>query len=861
MTDPATSASNRPNRPTLLLIQLLWAFGVLGYLWFYLAYLPGHWRFLYNWLAAAEWQDLLTRYSLTPSLVAGYLSGLQLLTVIAAAAMAGIMFWRKPREPIVLLISFTLLAIGVSAGSTALVKNMDTPYAWARLLDAASSVGFSMALLAFCIVPDGRFVPRWTKLLLGLWVAWMLAGLVFPEVGFFRLRGDGVKRLPNGFILFVIAQAVVYGLGVLAQIYRYLRVSTLLQRQQTKWGLFGMVLVLAGYLLNASLQLAFPPLSQPGTPGLFYLLLCIPILYNLPRLLLPVFIGIAILRYRLWDIDSLINRSLVYGALTISVVVLYLSSVSLLQLMFRSATGQVSDPAIVLSTALIAVIFQPLRRSLQNGIDRRFYREKINFRQAFQVFTREVRHYTDLPELLHVIVHRITKLFHSMHGALYLYQESSNVFQLTESYNLPQNLDTLQASADQLKRLQAGEIIAQPKNNAFPVLVPLIALWANRRELVGVLALGPKLSEAQYAGEDLSQLTTLVDEAGTAISLAQAFAEKHKAVQARQAAEEVTQAVVANHEAVLNNIADGVLVLDLEGRFLSANPALRSMIPEEDLQEMISKPLEKTIQSRRKVFSVTTAPVPEVGMVAVFRDETRRHETERAKDAMLATASHELRTPLTAVMNYLELMLMMIAIGKVNLSEFGEHLTRALENSKRLKSLLLAILEHAQIQAGRFELKRQRFNLASVFEKARQLLASLIEQKGLSYALIIHPDVPEELIGDPERLHQVLVNLIGNAVKFTDRGGVKVTVSPNGPEKLSIAVADTGSGIPPERLPDIFEAFRRGSDYAHRQHQGAGLGLSIAKEIVTRMGGNISVSSEPGAGSIFTISIPIDIAD
>ncbi len=316
----------------------------------------------------------------------------------------------------------------------------------------------------------------------------------------------------------------------------------------------------------------------------------------------------------------------------------------------------------------------------------------------------------------------------------------------------------------------------------------------------------------------------------------------------------------ANNKATLNSIADGVLVLNLQGNFLSANPALLRMIPEKDLQEIIARPLGKTLQWKRKVFSITASPVPEVGTVAVFRDETRRHETERARDALIATASHELRTPLAAIMNYLELLLMLVKLDKVNVEEFKEHLSRALENSQRLQNLVDNILDQAQIQAGMLELKNQSFNLRVLLEKTRQLLDILIKEKNLSYELSIAQDVPPEIVGDPDRLHQVLVNLIGNAIKFTKQGGIKVNVSAPQKEILSIEVADSGPGIPPEQLPDIFEAFRRGSNYAQRERQGAGLGLSIAKEIVTRMGGEISAVSEAGSGSTFTVAIPLQSA-
>ncbi|MGC1376666.1 MAG: histidine kinase dimerization/phospho-acceptor domain-containing protein, partial [Anaerolineales bacterium] len=122
----------------------------------------------------------------------------------------------------------------------------------------------------------------------------------------------------------------------------------------------------------------------------------------------------------------------------------------------------------------------------------------------------------------------------------------------------------------------------------------------------------------------------------------------------------------AHLAAVLENISDGVLTLDEQGNFISANPALLKMIPEDRLREMNENPLEETIQWQRAVFSVRAAPIGDASSVVIFHNETRRHETEQAKDALLATVSHELRTPLSAVMNYLELLLMLTEKGKMD---------------------------------------------------------------------------------------------------------------------------------------------------------------------------------------------------
>ena len=313
----------------------------------------------------------------------------------------------------------------------------------------------------------------------------------------------------------------------------------------------------------------------------------------------------------------------------------------------------------------------------------------------------------------------------------------------------------------------------------------------------------------------------------------------------------------ANLGVILNNIADGVLILDRQGHFVSANPALLKMIPEDELRELSSGPFQKVMTWKHKVFTITATPVPDVGTVLIIRDQTRRNETEQARDALLATASHEFRTPLAVVMNYLEMLLMLTRKKKIDNKVFSEHLTRALENSHRLQHLVINILNQAQIQAGALDLKERPFNLRDLLAKSSRALDIPLKQKNLSYELSIAPDVPTEITGDPERLQQVLVNLIGNAVKFTDQGGIRVRARMTTDENLSIEITDTGPGIPEEQLPDIFEAFRRASNYAQREQQGAGLGLSIAREIVTRMGGEILVSSTLNVGSTFAISLPV----
>ena len=309
-----------------------------------------------------------------------------------------------------------------------------------------------------------------------------------------------------------------------------------------------------------------------------------------------------------------------------------------------------------------------------------------------------------------------------------------------------------------------------------------------------------------------------------------------------------------NFEAIFNNIADGVLIRDLNGNFVSANPALLKMIPESELREMNANSFTKTMRWKRKFFAVTTTHT-DGGDIVIFRDQTRCRETEQARDALLATVSHEFRTPLTAVMNYLEMLLMLAKMRKTDNEAFVAHLTRALENSHRLQHLVVNVIEQAQLQAGMIDLKQQHFNLREFLQKSIQPLE--LASKHLPFHLAIAQNLPAEIKGDPKRLNQAIGHLIENAIKFTDEGEIRVRAFMPMQNKMAIEVTDTGAGIPEEQLPDIFEAFRRASNYAHREHQGAGLGLSIAKQIITSMGGEITVTSTLNAGSTFTIWLPV----
>ena len=233
-------------------------------------------------------------------------------------------------------------------------------------------------------------------------------------------------------------------------------------------------------------------------------------------------------------------------------------------------------------------------------------------------------------------------------------------------------------------------------------------------------------------------------------------------------------------------------------------------------------------------------------------------EATRAKSDFLANMSHEIRTPISGIIGMTDL-----ALDTPLTEEQREYLGTIRECSQALLALVEEILHFSKIEAGQFELESLGFDLEAIVEAAVAVAAPRAGQKHLSLICRVRPDVPRRLVGDPARLRQVLINLLGNAVKFTEAGQVVLDVEMK--ERSStqttpaMSVSDTGIGIEPEKCAIIFESFRQADGSMSRRYGGTGLGLSISKRLGEMMGGQIGLGSQVGAGSRFDFELTFGI--
>ena len=343
------------------------------------------------------------------------------------------------------------------------------------------------------------------------------------------------------------------------------------------------------------------------------------------------------------------------------------------------------------------------------------------------------------------------------------------------------------------------------------------------------------------------------------------------------------------NQAILNSIADGVVVFSSDNIAMLVNPAL-SQLTETPMNDLAEIGLSNFVQTRqlspasqkiikgliehpeeieegvrvewgKKTLSVSIARVQDtftnenIGTVAVFRDVTREAELEKMKTTFVGIVSHELRTPLNAIMGYAE-MLKESIYGPINEKQ-SSVTERIMVNTQRLLGMVGDLLDEAQMKAGKLSIRKQTFKTSSLLENMHNTMDKVAFDKGLYLTDESDPNMPETITGDPQRLGQILVNLVNNSVKFTEKGYVHVRILRSDENHWRFEITDTGAGIPEEEIPFIFETFRQVESSTTRQHGGFGLGLAIVKQLVELMKGQITVKTGLNKGSTFTVTLPL----
>ena len=384
----SSAAHTRLSGSRLILARVTWVAVVTLIVALFLVMLPAYYTFLQTVCTGATCGPTqptpasaqgIQKLGLSLGAYATFTLALTLASELLCIVVSAVIFWRKSDDWMALLVALGEVALGILYVTFTLQGSHS---AWQVPAIVLTVLGNGAFFLVGSLFPHGRFVPRWTRWLLPCWVVSGLAFLFFHDVSFM-------------YLVYKLVWLGVVVLLVIALFYRYRYASSPLQRQQTKWVIYGGSV--AGIIevgLTLPLYL-FPSLRQAGS---FYQLVIAPA-YILVVFLVPLSIGLAILRYRLYDIDLLINRTLVYGTLTVSLALVYAGLIIGLQALMGAIIKQNNDVVIVVSTLTIVALFLPLRHRIQNIIDRRFYRRKYDAAKVMAAFSATLRNEVDLSQL------------------------------------------------------------------------------------------------------------------------------------------------------------------------------------------------------------------------------------------------------------------------------------------------------------------------------------------------------------------------------------------------------------------------------------------------------------------------------
>lgn len=707
--------------------------------------------------------------------------------------------------------------------------------------------------------------------------AWLICFLVLLVANAEGYLAEHVRITERGLIEYEFGPAVpalgiyfalLIGLSGLNLIRGLIPSEDFYERNRIKYALLGLGAIVLGSLTNLVHALGAYPLD---------------IAANIVNALLLAY---AIGRYQLLDISLVIRRGLVYSIPTTIIAIGYFLVILLAERLLRPFTGYRVFVS-VLVAAVTAIVFQPLRDSIQRVVDRLFFREKYNARLMLQELSELVAAILDVRELTTLLLDRLTATIHIERAYIFLRERETRRFELVAQTGptTPEGADVFFRERHPVVRwlgthrepLSRHDLRVLPKFRALwtaerealdrlqaELFVPL---WA-RDELTGILILGPKLSEAPYSRDERLTLITLANQVAVAIHNAWLYDEIVRE-------KERTETIVEETSA-------GIMVLDRRMRILTMNPgaqAITGYTPTEVLGKRLPdifgpqlggeetslyeaviagerlSPKEATLEGKDGVRDVLlgVAPLAE-GSLLSFTDITRLKEVERLKTNIVANVSHELRTPLASIKAYTELLLDNVEGDDVAVRH--EFLSVIDDKADRLAELISDLLDLSRLESGQFQIRKEPLSVRAVVDDVVDLVEVQAAEKDVAVRLDVPPDLPI-IVADKDLMTIVVKNLVSNAVKFSHEKSRVDVAAREMDGNLVLEVVDQGIGIPPEELPNLFQKFHRLKSAKEAGTEGTGLGLVLVKEAVEAHSGDIEVESELGEGSCFRVTLPL----
>ncbi len=681
-------------------------------------------------------------------------------------------------------------------------------------------------------------------------------------------------EMSYGSLYFLVAAVVLW--------YSYRHASTTILRQQLKWVTRGTILAIVPYTLFYVI-----PYLMGSLPGATMKVSALSLA------LLPLTFGYAIFRYRLMDVDLIFKRGVVYTVAAAIVLGLYFGLVTGVALLVHNWRPNSGPVGLILAVVVTALLFDPVRKWIQDRIDQFFYRTRYDYRRTLLEFGRELSSETNLNTLLSSLIDRLSRTLAVDRMAIFLAGEETGKFVPAKSFGMsvPGNIDLAFLSAPRPE--EAGHLFFE-NTHQVPREAPEAQQAIARLDLnyyipchaqqktVAVLGLGKTTKGDFLSSEDMELLETLGGYLGVAIQNGQLYSSLQQKVAEYERLKDF-------NENIVESINVGVMALDMEDRIESWNAQmevmyavprwqtltqpLKAVFPPEFVEEFARMRQDAGIRNLYKfrlttpageVRTVNVAIAPLVtrkfqviGRLVIMDDITERIELEAQLSQsdklssiglLAAGVAHEVNTPLAVISSYTQMLSKQLQ-GDPQKAGLLEKITRQTFRASEIVNNLLNFSRTSGSEIGDVDVNKVIADTLALLE--HQFKVAKVEVQNA-----LEPKLPA-IQGNAGRLQQVFLNLFLNAKDAMPGGGTLRVATLNG-ESVSVCISDTGTGIAPEHIQRIYDPFfTTKTSPREGQSRGTGLGLSVTYGIIQEHAGKIRVESSPGAGTTFTLDFPL----